>query len=57
MNYKLSATDPEIEQIYLGKDDGDYELKDVVVCVSLAEVWNDYAFRVIASVITEQRCN
>lgn len=54
--YLLSVTDPEIEDHYLTKGDGDYELGPAALCISLAEVWNGFAFRVVASVITPERC-
>ena len=56
-SYLLSVTDPEIEEQYLIKGDGDYDLGEAALCVSLAEVWNGFAFRVAASVITPERCN
>lgn len=55
-NYTLSVTDPRILDEYLGKGVGDYKINNVVMCVSLAEVWNGFAFRVIASVITANSC-
>lgn len=51
--YSLVVTDREFETKYLGKQNGLYDLNNVVLCVSLAEAWNDYASRVIASVITQ----
>jgi len=55
-SYLLSVTDPEIEEAYLTKGDGTYDLRESALCVSLAEVWNGFAYRVIASVITPERC-
>jgi hypothetical protein len=55
-SYLLSVTDPEIEECYLVKGDGDYQLGEAALCISLAEVWNGFAFRVVASVITPERC-
>jgi len=50
--YRLSVTDPRVEDEYLAKDVGCYPIETVILCISLAEVWNGYAFRVVASVIT-----
>lgn len=47
----MSVTDPEIEGMYLVKSDGKYPDGVAVLCVSLVEVWNGFAFRVVASVI------
>lgn len=55
-SYLLSVTDHEVEDLYMAKQDGNYEVGDAVMCISLAEVWRGYAFRVIASVINPKRC-
>lgn len=55
--YIMSITDPEIENLYLSYRDGDYHIGEAALCISLVEVWNGFAFRVIASIITKQRCN
>ena len=52
----MSITDPEIADAYLVRGDGKYEVGDAALCISLVEVWNGFAFRVIASLITPQRC-
>lgn len=54
--YFMSVTDPEIEEAYLAKDDGQYFIGTAALCVSLVEVWNGFAFRVVASLITPKRC-
>lgn len=54
--YRLSVTDPEANLHYLGQADGEYLIANPVLCISVVEVWNGYAFRVIASVITPHRC-
>ena len=55
---KLSLTDPELEKECLNKGNGDYELKSVLACISLAELHTDgYAYKVVASIITEQRAS
>jgi hypothetical protein len=55
-SYLMSITDPEIEEQYLLMGDGEYAIGEAALCVSLVEVWNGFAFRVIASLITPQRC-
>ena len=54
--YWLSVTDPIAEEHYLTQPEGDYPLGDAVACISMVEVWNGFAFRVVASIITPQRC-
>jgi hypothetical protein len=54
--YFMSITDPEIEESYLVRGDGTYQVGVAALCVSLVEIWNGFAFRVVASLITPQRC-
>lgn len=54
--YVMSITDPEVEEEYLAKCNGQYPIGVAVLCVSLVEIWNGFAFRVVASMITQQRC-
>ena len=54
--YILSVTDPFIEEHYLSREIGHYAIERSLMCVSLAEVWNGYAFRLAASIITPERC-
>lgn len=54
--YLMSITDPEIEEEYLLTGDGNYVVGVAALCVSLVEIWNGFAFRVVAALITPQRC-
>jgi len=54
--FMLSVTDPEIEDIYLRKGDGTYAVGPAALCISVAEVWNGFAYRVVASIVTPDRC-
>lgn len=54
--YLMSITDAEMEEAYMVKGDGTYQVGSAALCISLVEVWNGFAFRVIASVVTPQRC-
>lgn len=51
--YMLSVTDPWIDDDYLTRDEGTFEIENALLCISLAGVWNGYAFRLVASVITQ----
>lgn len=55
-SYQMSVSDPDIEDLYLSGGDGTHPVGDAVLCVSLVEVYHGFAFRVIASLITQQRC-
>jgi len=54
--YLMALTDPEIEESYLARGDGNYPIGEAMLCVSMVEKWNGFAFRVVASLITPQRC-
>jgi hypothetical protein len=54
--YILSVTDPVIRDQYLPKPEGLYPVRTALLCISLAEPWNGFAFRLAASVITPDRC-
>ena len=54
--YKLSLTDPELRTEYMARGDGKYVIENPALCISIVEVWNGFAFRVIASAITPARC-
>ena len=52
--YKLAVTDPRVENTYLAKDDGHYAVRadQVYMCISIGEPWNDYCYKLVASIIT-----
>jgi hypothetical protein len=54
--YKLDMTDPMFERACLEKGTGEYHLKSVIACISLAELHTDgYAYKLVASIITPKR--
>lgn len=54
--YLLSVSDADLEDQYLRGNDGVFSLGAAILCISLVEVFHEFSFRVIASVITPQRC-
>lgn len=48
----LSITDPQIERQYFAGANGNFQIGEAIICVSLGEIYNDYAYKLIASVIT-----
>lgn len=51
--YNLRLTDPEIERHYLKLKDGEYPIVGSLLCISLGEIFDGYAYKMIASVLTE----
>lgn len=55
-DYDLVVTDPEIERYVLKMTDNDeYPVPRALLCVSLGEIFEGHAWKLIASVITEKR--
>lgn len=54
-SYIFAVTDPIVEREYFARPNGDYRLKEALLCVSLGEVFHSYAYKLVAAVITRQR--
>ena len=48
--YAFSITDPATRSEYISKDEGNYPVGGAVLCVSLGEPFNGYAYKLIAGV-------
>ncbi len=51
MDYRLWVTDPRYERAYLAKPDGDYEIGEAFLTVSLGEPYNNACYKLIAAII------
>ena len=52
VDYWIWVTDVMFEQEYLGKPDGEYSVGQAYLTVSLGEPHKEYAYKLIAAVIT-----
>lgn len=56
VRYRLSVTDPVIEQFYLAKPDGRYEIGECYLTISLGEDFEGFCYKLIAAIIEPWRC-
>lgn len=52
VQYALAVTDPVTERAFLAGDDGDFMIGSALMCVSLGEPHDGYAYKLIASILT-----
>lgn len=52
VHYALRVTDPTIEELALSDPEREQQFKRPYVCVSLGEPYNDFAYKLVAAVIT-----
>jgi hypothetical protein len=52
--YIVAVTDPVIERRFLLKEDGNYNVGEALLCVSLGEAYQGYCYKLIAAVITPE---
>jgi len=57
VRYNFVVTDPVVEAKYFAGKDGVYPVKDSRICLSLAEVINGNAIKLVAAVITPDRAS
>lgn len=51
--YRLAVTDPIIERQYLNGPDRHFDIQNVLLCISLGELFKGYAYKLIAAVIQQ----
>ena len=51
VDYTLGVTDPRYKQTYLARPDGDYEIGDSFLTISLGEPYKDFCYKLIAAII------
>jgi hypothetical protein len=50
--YSLVVTDPVAERLYLAREDGEDQVRDALLCTSLGEVYQGFAYKLVATLIT-----
>jgi hypothetical protein len=53
--YRMDITDPVVEREYLARGDGQYDINDPVLCVSLGDPFEEYYYKLIAAVFYPER--
>ena len=53
--YNIGVTDPVIERQYFGQPNGEYAVADAILCISLGELHEGYAYKLVAAIITPER--
>ncbi len=53
--YCLVVTDPFVEKRSLAKENGEYQVDESVLCISLGEPVSGYAYKLVAAVLTRTR--
>ena len=48
--YQLSVTDPIVERRYLMGQDGEYYIGEAVLCISLGELYEGFAYKLVAAI-------
>ena len=48
-------TDPHYERTYLAKADGEYDLGESCLTVSIGEPYGDFCYKLVAAVIERER--
>ncbi len=51
--YLLSVTDPVVERQYLAGGNGEFNVGTAILCVSLGEPYQGYAYKLIAGVFVK----
>jgi hypothetical protein len=52
IEYTLIVTDPAIRDKYLREKEGAYCIENAALCISLGEIYNGNAYKLVAAVIT-----
>lgn len=55
VNYRIDITDPFIENHYLRQPDGQYDIANPVLCLSLGDPFQGYYYKLIAAVLYPER--
>ena len=54
IEYALWVTDPRIEREYLAREDGEHQIDNCYLTISLGEPYDDYCYKLVAAVLQKQ---
>ena len=49
-SYRLAVTDPIVERRYLMGENGSYDVGEAILCISLGELYDGYAYKLVATI-------
>jgi hypothetical protein len=49
--YRLMITDPIVERRYLAGEDGVYKIGQAILCISLGEIFEGNAYKLVATIL------
>lgn len=55
VTYLMDVTDPVVERNFLEGDDGEYDIPNPVLCISLSDYYKSYFYKLIAAVLYPER--
>jgi len=53
LEYRLAVTDPVVERELFARDDGIFTVGSAILCISLGEPWDGYAYKLIAAIFVK----
>ena len=51
-SYRIPVTDPAVEAYLLPRDDDECPVDDALLCISLSEIFQGYAYKLAAALFT-----
>lgn len=55
VDYLMDVTDPGIEREFLSQPDGDYEIRNSYLYISLGDPYQGYFYKLVAAILYQER--